>query len=191
MERLFWFLHMIFLVMRGLRIALWIRLMGGQCGWILVDAGFRLRGIPHAGFKIGNRVVFGPGVKIYVPRSGRLTIGDGCVFTADVFISAIESVDIGRDTLVAEYTSIRDADHIHNQSGVAIKYQGMSTAPIRIGQGAWIGRGVAVLRGSYVGDRAVVGANAVVNSVIASEAVAVGIPARVIKYRIDEDLAKV
>jgi hypothetical protein len=160
--------------------------MGGQCGLIFVDKGFSLRALPHRGIKIGSRIGFGPNVKIFVPPSGRLVIGDGCIFTSDVFISALESVEIGANTLVAEYTSIRDADHRYDQIDLLIKDQGMKTTPIVIAENVWIGRGVSVLRGSWIGSGSVIGGNAVVKGLIPNSSVAVGVPAKVIKQKLGD-----
>jgi UDP-3-O-[3-hydroxymyristoyl] glucosamine N-acyltransferase len=188
--RLLWLLRLLPLLVRGFWVASWIRLMGGQCGLIFVDKGFSLRSLPHRGVRIGNRVGFGPNVKIFVPASGRLVIGDGCMFTSDVFISALESVEIGAHTLVAEYTSIRDADHRYDRVGMLIKDQGMRASPIVIADNVWIGRGVGILRGSWIGSGAVIGANAVVKGLVPNNTVVVGVPARVIRHRIGEELTK-
>jgi acetyltransferase-like isoleucine patch superfamily enzyme len=173
-------------IMRGVWVAGLIRAMGGQCGLIFVSAGFDLRSIPHKGISIGHGVVFGPNVRIYAPKPGRLTIGDRCKFTSDIFVSALGSVEIGEDTIVAEYTSIRDADHGYAQHDIPIWRQPMKITPVMIGCGVWIGRGVAVLRGSWIGDGAVIGANAVVKSDIPAYSVAVGVPARIISNRLHD-----
>ena len=47
-------------------------------------------------------------------------------------------------------------------TGQAIRYSGHDAAPIKIGSGAWVGRGVAVLPGVTIGAGAVIRANAVV-----------------------------
>lgn len=59
----------------------------------------------------------------------------------------------------------------------------MVGAPISIGEDVWIGRGVFVGKGVSIGQGAVIGANSVVVKDIPPYAVAVGAPARVIKYR--------
>lgn len=51
----------------------------------------------------------------------------------------------------------------------------------------WIGTGAVVLRGVVIGTGAVIGANAVVTKDIPPYAIAVGCPAKVIKYRFEED----
>ncbi len=55
--------------------------------------------------------------------------------------------------------------------------------PIVIGNDVFIGMNVCILDGVTIGDGAVIGAGAVVNKDIPPYAIAVGVPARVIKYR--------
>ena len=55
-----------------------------------------------------------------------------------------------------------------------------------IGHDAWIGHGVTIMRGVRIGIGAVVGSGAVVTHDVPDYAIAVGIPAKVIKYRFDE-----
>ena len=54
---------------------------------------------------------------------------------------------------------------------------------IRIADDVWIGFGVVVLDGVQIGEGAVIGAGSVVKSDIPSGAIAVGVPAQVIKMR--------
>lgn len=64
------------------------------------------------------------------------------------------------------------------------KYDGHST---KIGNDVWIGARVTILDGVCIGDGAIIGAGAVVTSDIPPYAIAVGIPAKVIKYRFTEE----
>ena len=68
-----------------------------------------------------------------------------------------------------------------------------SKGAIRISDGAWLGAGVIVLSGVTIGKGAVIGAGAVVTHDIPDRAVAVGVPARVVKMRdeIESQLAGV
>ena len=59
--------------------------------------------------------------------------------------------------------------------------------PTTIGNDVFIGANVTVLDGVEIGDGAVIGAGAVVTKDIPPYAIAVGIPAKVVKYRFDED----
>lgn len=56
-----------------------------------------------------------------------------------------------------------------------------------IGNDVWIGSNVVIKAGVRIGDGAVIGAGAVVTKDIPPYAVAVGIPAHVIKYRFDQE----
>jgi len=58
-----------------------------------------------------------------------------------------------------------------------------AAAPIRIGRDVWFGAGVTVRRGVQVGDQAVLGAGAVADRSIPDRGVAVGVPARVVRFR--------
>ena len=59
-----------------------------------------------------------------------------------------------------------------------------------IGNDVFIGANVTVLDGVKIADGAVVGAGAVVVRDIPPYAIAVGVPAKVVKYRFDEDKIK-
>lgn len=59
--------------------------------------------------------------------------------------------------------------------------------PVVIGNDVLIGMNVTILDGAIIGDGAVVGAGAVVVGDVPPYAIAVGVPARVIRYRFDSD----
>ncbi len=56
-----------------------------------------------------------------------------------------------------------------------------------IGNDVWIGAGAILLRGAVIEDGAVIGAGAIVRGHIPAYAIAVGVPAKVIRYRFDEE----
>lgn len=59
-----------------------------------------------------------------------------------------------------------------------------------IGNDVWIGHGVVIQQGVSVGDGAVIGSNAVVTKNVPPYAVVGGVPAKIIKYRFDDDTIK-
>ena len=61
---------------------------------------------------------------------------------------------------------------------------------IIIGNDVWIGNGATILGGVKIGSGAIIGANSVVAKNIPPYAIAVGNPARVIKYRFDAETIK-
>ena len=58
---------------------------------------------------------------------------------------------------------------------------------VLVGNDVWLGTGVVVLRGVQIGDGAVVGANSVVTRNIPPYSIVGGIPARIMKYRFDDE----
>ena len=75
------------------------------------------------------------------------------------------------------------------QNGVTLspKSQFTETKHTTIGNAGYIGANVFILDGVVIGDGAVVGAGAVVTRDVPPYAVAVGVPARVVKYRFDPE----
>lgn len=61
---------------------------------------------------------------------------------------------------------------------------------LEIGNDVWIGAGAVILRGTNIGNGAVIGANAVVTKDIPPYSIAVGNPAKVVKYRFEKEIIK-
>ena len=186
MKRLGWLVFKIprvFDYARGAWLAMWIRALGGTCGiGLSVGTRCRFRHPPHRGIRIGDGVTLGPDVVVDVPEGATLELGDRVELSMQVMVAAAQHIRIGPDTMVGEFSSIRDGDH-GTAAGPVMADQPTATTPVCIGQDCWIGRGVAVLRGALIHDGAVVGANAVVRGEIPARAIAVGIPCRVVRYR--------
>ncbi len=148
-----------------------------------VGRGFRLTMAPRAHVHFGARCSIDRGLTI--EASGIIDIGANTIFGHHCTIAARSSVIVGQDCLIAELVSIRDHDHTSAHTGVPTRSQGEDVAPVRIGNNVWLGAKVTVLKGVSIGDGAIVGANAVVTSDLPPGAVAVGVPARMIRTRSD------
>ena len=61
---------------------------------------------------------------------------------------------------------------------------------IIVGHDVWIGRGATIMSGVKIGNGAIIGTSAVVAKDIPPYAIAVGNPARVVKYRFDDETIK-
>lgn len=171
--------------LRGWLYRCLILLAGGRCGaGLRIESGFRLRHGPHAGLSFGQNLYIGCGTVIDCPEGGKLDIGDDVTLTHGAFISVAQSVTVGSDTLIGEYSSIRDANHEIALTGVPIRSQPMRAKPVRIGTDVWIGRGCAILAGSDIGDGSVVGANSVVRGQLPQNVIAAGTPAKVLRERV-------
>lgn len=146
-----------------------------------IRAGLKLRLAPAAKFQVGAACVLDNDTTIEC--FGQLTIGARVIFGHHCTIGCKERIEIGDDCLLAEMVSIRDHDHNFARLDIPIREQGATRAPVKIGRDVWLGAKVTILKGVTIGDGAIIGANAVVTRDIPSMAIAVGIPARVVKMR--------
>ena len=133
--------------------------------------------------QIGENVLLYPDVHLETLEEGRIQLGDGVVISRGTHIVAMAGVVIGNGTMIGEFSSIRDANHSRDP-GLPIRDSGFTARPIEIGAEVWLGRGVAVLGGVQIGDKATVGANAVVTRDVPQGVTVVGIPAAPISSRV-------
>ena len=130
-----------------------------------------------------RRITTGKGLYLYrdlyfeTVGSGEIVIGDRVVMSRGVHLVAFAGIRIGTGTMIGEYASIRDANHRYQEDS-PLRDAAHDSRPVTIGSDVWIGRGAIVLPGVSIGDRAVVGANAVVTRNVAPGAVVGGVPAR-------------
>ena len=113
-------------------------------------------------------------------ESGYIKIGNDVVLSRGVHLVAFAEIILEDGVMIGEYSSIRDANH-RIVDGSSVRHSGHLGKPVHICRNVWIGRGVTILGGVTIGEGAVIGANAVVTKNIPAGAVAVGIPAQVIK----------
>lgn len=139
----------------------------GQAQLLSVDARV------ECGAHIRERAEVGKGAVIMhgaVINSGAI-IGDGAM--------------VDMNAVVGSCAQIGKNSHIGSCAVIAGVLEPPSALPTKIGDGAFVGAGAVVLEGVCVGDNAVIGAGAVVTHDIPCGAVAVGVPAKVIKKRDD------
>lgn len=128
---------------------------------------------------LGEGVELGAGTCLMVGTAAHVTLEDGVFVGSHGTIAAREAIFIGRDSMLAEFVSIRDHDHDPKH---APKSGQMLVGPIRIGAEVWIGGKVTIARGTSLGDRAVVGAHAMVRGYFPGGVLVVGVPARLAKH---------
>jgi acetyltransferase-like isoleucine patch superfamily enzyme len=158
-----------------------------------VDPGVLVLKEPWCGLEIGENSWVEAGTILYsrneVPRpvenNSYIRIGH------HTFISHYSNlrtgggvIEIGNHVLIAQYVTLIAVGH-GTKAGVLIGDQPPPTIwrDIRIGNDVWIGASSVILPGVTIGDGAVIGAGSVVYGDVPSNAIMIGNPARLLRYR--------
>lgn len=116
------------------------------------------------------------------------TIGSYCYIGRYCYLTKVK---IGNYCSIANNVSIGQGEHDLNKiSTNSLFYENpfeeLTQKDCEIGHDVWIGVDSVVKRGVTIGNGAVIGANSVVTKDIPPYAIAIGSPAKVIKYRFDQ-----
>lgn len=117
-----------------------------------------------------------------------VTVGEHSQVNFNTVIFGGSGVTIGDRVMIGPNCTIASGDHDYDQTEQPMRFAGALTdGPIVIEDDAWLGASVVVTDGVTIGRGAVVGAGAVVTKDIPAMAIAAGVPARVIRFRGQED----
>ena len=105
--------------------------------------------------------------------------------------SILNNTNIGNYTCIAPHVQIGGMQHSYWYPSISPRLSNECvTNNTNIGHDVWIAAGAIIAQGVTIGNGAVVGANSFVNKDVPPYAIVVGTPARIIKYRFDEDTIK-
>jgi UDP-2-acetamido-3-amino-2,3-dideoxy-glucuronate N-acetyltransferase len=125
------------------------------------------------GCEVGDETKIGAFVEI----QKNATIGARCKISSHTFIC--EGVDIEDEVFVGHGVMfINDPYPRATTEGVLQTQADWKVVPTRVRRGASIGSGAVIMCGVTIGDRALVGAGAVVTHDVPADAVVAGVPAR-------------
>ena len=117
-----------------------------------------------------------------------LLFGENFQMNDYVHITAMESVKIGNNVLLASKIYISDCSHGSYSGDENDSYpdsiphdRPLSSKPVAIEDNVWLGEFVSVLPGVTIGKGSIVGANSVVSKNLPPYVIAVGTPAKPIK----------
>ena len=97
------------------------------------------------------------GNAVFRVEGGDLIVGDKCFFNQNVSITCKNKVVIGDRCQIANNVVIVDHDHAGSEN-----WGSYVETPVVIGNDVWIGANVVILRGTTIGDKAVIGAGSIV-----------------------------
>ena len=156
-----------------------------------VGARLRMSSLPyvsgHARITIGDDCTLSG----FAVTSGRfldtpeLIIGNHCTIGNLVMFSVNQRITLGDHVWIAARTTLFDSDGHPSDPERRLSGDNQLTAedikPVTIEDHVWIGRGAHILKGVTIGRGAIVAAGSVVASDVPAGAMAMGVPARIVK----------
>lgn len=106
-------------------------------------------------------------------------LGSGVYLNSNITFVDDEHIYIGDNCLIAPNVVFSTAGH--PILPILRERHYVYNLPIHIGKNVWIGSGAQILPGVTIGDNTVIGAGSVVTSDIPADAVAYGVPCRVVR----------
>lgn len=128
------------------------------------------------GARIGKKVHPYPSARVWAPWN--LEMADHSCLSHYVDCYSVEKIRIGAHATVSQYSYLCTASH-----DIADPNMRLVTAPISIGDGAWVTADVFIGPGVTIGEGAVVGARSSIFRDVAPWTVVAGNPACFIKHR--------
>ncbi|NRQ49166.1 CatB-related O-acetyltransferase [Aeromicrobium stalagmiti] len=160
---------------------------------LIVEPPVRFLGpfVIRADTRIGAFTEFGREVEVQAATFGRYCeIGPGSLIGATGHPTSWLSVSAFqyKKATWGWHPSADDTEVVDPEAGGRQSFRSVAGDLATIGNDVWIGANVVVLRGVSIGDGSIVAANAVVTKDIPPYSIAGGMPAKVIRSRVDDDL---
>ena len=134
---------------------------------------------------LGNNLYIGHGAMLKGYYNTRMEIGDNTWIGQQVFIHSGGGVTIGKNVGIGPAVKILTSQHVEEGIEVPILQSRIETAPVIIEDDCDLGVGSIILPGVTLGRGTQVGAGAVVTKSTALYSVVAGVPARVLRSRMD------
>lgn len=151
-----------------------------------VEKNVRFRCLNNGSIYIDKEVFISRG-SVIESFGGKLNISQGVFFNDNVRVISMDSIQIGKNSMLGPGVMIYDHDHAFHNPYKLIKEQGYTKKGINIEEDVWIGANSIITKGVTIGKHSVIGANSVVTKDIPEFSVAAGNPAIIIK-RIDKNI---
>lgn len=157
---------------------------------LIVEDGVFISALSRSGIQLGRNVTVGRGAQVVctgvVSRVGEgLRIGDNSTIGAMSFVAAQGGVTIGNDVIMGPGVRIFSENHEFGDSTRPIRKQGESRIGVVIEDDCWIGASAVILDGVRIGRGCVVAAGAIVTRSMPPDSVVAGVPARVVRARLE------
>ena len=148
-----------------------------------IETGVTFKGFSN--IKVGSNFSVMSRSSLYA-RNAVIKIGDNFSMNTNSSLNADEGgIYIGDNVIIAHNVVVRAADHIHNSVSIPIQKQGHKFGEIYIEDGVWIGANAVITSNVKIGSHSIVAAGAVVTKDVMPFTVVGGVPAKVIRHRVN------
>ena len=158
---------------------------------VVIDDFVRINALGLKGITLGNNVTIASRCELLCTGVVRnigigIVIGEGSAFNVGCFLAGQGGIEIGKSVIVGPYVQIFSENHNYDDLDTEIVDQGESRRGVVIGDNCWIGASVVILDGVSIGSGCVISAGAVVTKSFPENSVIGGVPAKIIKKRIEK-----
>lgn len=147
-------------------------------------------------FKINNTMPHTDECKAYINELFNNSIDETTMINPPIFVNLANNVKIGKNVVLMNGFQCMSAGGLTIDDDVKISLNCtiatnnhdfydrpvITCMPVHIKRNVWIGVNVTILPGVTIGENAIIGAGSVVTKDVPDNAVAVGVPAKIVKY---------
>lgn len=116
---------------------------------------------------------------VYSDHGVNIRLGRNVFVNQGCQLNDIGGIEIEDDVMIGPGVRLISSGHPVDP---ASRRSGITAAPIRIERNVWIGAGATILQGVTIGADSVIGAGTIVTKDVPSAALAVGVPAKVVRH---------
>lgn len=121
----------------------------------------------HAKMRIGKFAFIRKNVSIRIDNEGELVLGEYVFINDNCNINCVGRMSIGAYTKIAPNVCINDHDHNYKSE----EGGHLLVSKVEIGEHVWIGSNTVILRGTVIGDHAIIAAGSIVKGTVPANTV--------------------
>ncbi|MEN7549949.1 acyltransferase [Rapidithrix thailandica] len=158
--------------------------------FLKLGKGVYISALGKKGVVFGDNVGIGSYSRIVVSTSLNhlgefIKIGNNVGIGEYAYLGGAGGLEIGDDCIIGQYLSCHPENHNFGDPESLIRQQGVSRQGIKVGANCWVGSKVTILDGVTIGEGSVIAAGAIVTKSFPANSIIGGIPAKLIKRRIE------